>query len=111
LQAEPARFAGLDDKLWQATLTAAPRAAADPLLVDVAVSDASGAPQANAAVDGSLLVDDFFLAAAQHATTDAGGHALLTFDAASVMSGTTHRFIHVSAGPTFPYVEQILPIP
>jgi hypothetical protein len=120
LQAEPERYAGLDDKLWQATMTAQPRAAGDPLDVDVVVSDATGAPQANASVDAVLLVDDFFAAATLHVTTDAAGHAALHFDAAAATMGTGHRFVHVAAGPTvpqvsellaFPYVEQILPTP
>jgi Zn-dependent M28 family amino/carboxypeptidase len=108
---EPAAFAGLDDKLWQATLTAAPRGASDPLVVDVAVSDAAGIPQATAPVDAVLLVDDFFTAATAHATTDATGHATFTFDASAASMGTSNRYLHISSGPTFPYVEQILPLP
>lgn len=111
LQDDPSRFAGLDDKLWQATVTAAPRGAGDPLVVDVAVTDAAGVPQANAATDAALLVDDFFAAGTAHATTDAGGHATFTFDAAAAAMGSGNRFVHVSSGPTFPYVEQILPLP
>jgi Zn-dependent M28 family amino/carboxypeptidase len=111
-------FAGLDDKLWQATMTAQPRGAGDPLVVDVTVTDAAGVAQANASVDAVLLVDDFFAAATVHVTTDAAGHATVTFDAAAAAMGAGNRFVHISAGPTvpqvsallaFPYVEQILP--
>src|SRR6185503_14802289 len=104
-------FAGLDEKLWQATLTAAPRAAADPLVVDIAVTDAAGVAQANAPVDAVLLVDDFFAAGTAHTTTDASGHAQVTFDAAAATMGSGNRYVHVSSGPTFPYVEQILALP
>ena len=107
----PSAFAGLDDKLWQATETAAPRGAADPLVADVAVSDAAGMPQASAPVDAVLLVDDFFTAATAHATTDASGHSIFTFDACAASMGTSNRYLHVSSGPTFPYVEQVLPLP
>jgi Zn-dependent M28 family amino/carboxypeptidase len=107
---EPSSFAGLDEKLWQATMTAQPGAASDPLVVDVTISDAAGAPQANAGVDAILLVDDFFAAATSHVTTDAAGHARFTFDASAATMGSGSRFVHVSSGPTFPYVEQILPL-
>lgn len=110
LAAEPAAFAGLDPKLWQATVTAQPRVAGDPLVVDVVVTDASGAPQANANVDASLLVDDFFSAGQQHAMSDAAGHATFTFPATAAEMGAGSRWVHVSAGPTYPFVEQILPI-
>ena len=108
---EPSAFAGLDDKLWQATLSAEPRGGADPLVIDVAVSDAAGVAQANAPVDAFLLVDDFFAAATAHATSDGSGHATFTFDAAAATMGAGNRYLHVSSGPTFPYVEQILPLP
>ncbi len=120
LQAAPERYAGLDAKLWQATLTAAPRNAGDPLVVDVAVADALGAARANASIDAVLLVDDFFAAATQHATSDAAGHATITFAPSAATMGTGNRYVHVAAGPVppdvepplaFPYVEQVLPIP
>jgi len=103
-------FAGLDDKLWQATLSAAPRGASDPLVIDTVVSDALGVPQANAPVDAVLLVDDFFAAATAHTMSDATGHATFTFTADEAGMGSGNRFVHVSSGPTFPYVEQILPL-
>jgi Zn-dependent M28 family amino/carboxypeptidase len=110
LKDDASRFAGLDDKLWQATLTAEARGAGDPLVIDVAVTDAAGVPQANAPVDAVLLVDDFFAAADAHVLADAPGHATITFDAAAASMGAGNRFVHVSSGPTFPYVEQILPL-
>jgi len=111
LKDEPSAFAGLDDKLWLATLEAAPRGAGDPLTVAITVTDAAGLAQANAPVDAVLLVDDFFAAGTAHTTTDASGHASVTFDAAAAAMGSGNRYVHVSSGPTFPYVEQILPIP
>jgi hypothetical protein len=111
LQDDKSRFAGLDDKLWQATVTAPMVTASDPLVADVVISDATGAPQANAPVDGVVLVDDFFSAGEAHAVTDVTGHASLTFPAGAASMGSGNRFVHVSSGPTFPYVEQILPLP
>jgi Zn-dependent M28 family amino/carboxypeptidase len=107
---EPSSFAGLDPKLWQATLTPRARAAGDPIVIDVAVSDASGTPQASANVDATLLYDGFFSASAKHTTTDASGHATVTFDSTASALGSA-RIVHLSAGPQYPFVEQILPIP
>jgi Zn-dependent M28 family amino/carboxypeptidase len=108
---EPEAFAGLDPKLWQATLTTAPRAAGDPLVVDVAVADANGAPQANAKVEATLLYDDFFTAQQQDATSGADGHVSFTFLPAVVGMGSGNRFLHVTAGPDYPFTEQILHLP
>jgi hypothetical protein len=107
---EPSQFTGLDDKLWQAALTPSNAANGD-LAVDVAITDAMGVAQANAPVDGVVMVDDFFATATTHAMTDASGHVTLTFPAAAVAMGAGNRFVHVTSGPTFPYVEQILPLP
>jgi len=80
------------------------------LVIDTVVSDALGVPQANAPVDAVLLVDDFFAAATAHTMSDATGHATFTFTADEAGMGSGNRFVHVSSGPTFPYVEQILPL-
>jgi hypothetical protein len=108
---EPGRFAGLDDKLWQAQLTAAPRAAGDPLAVSVLVSDAQGRPQANAPTSAVLLYDDFFPALTLDALSDANGQVTFMFPADSVAMGSGNRYVHVASGPTYPLVEQILPVP
>ncbi len=109
---DTSQFSGLDDKLWQATLTEEPRGDGDPLVVDIVVADSTGAPQVNAPVQAVLLVDDFFLAGTTlTTTTDANGHASVTFDAADVAMGSGNRYIHVTSGPTYPYVEQILALP
>ncbi|HEY2747967.1 MAG TPA: M28 family peptidase [Polyangia bacterium] len=108
---DASQFAGLDDKLWQATLAEEPRSDGDPLVVDIAVADAMNVPQANAPVQAYLMVDDFFLAGSANTMTDANGHATVTFDAAAAAMGAGNRYIHVTSGPTYPYVEQILALP
>jgi len=110
LKNEPSAFAGQDPKVWEAKLTAQPRQAGAPLVVDAAVTNAVAQPQPGAAVDATLLVDDYFPAASVHAMTDANGHALLTFPAGAAEKGAGNRFVHVTAGPTYPFVEQILPL-
>jgi Zn-dependent M28 family amino/carboxypeptidase len=107
---EPSAFAGQDPKVWEATLTPQPRAAGAPLIVDVAITNSVAAAQAGANVDATLMVDDFFPTSSQHAMTGADGHVQFTFPASAVDTGTSNRFVHVTAGPQYPFVEQILPL-
>ncbi len=97
----PADLAMNDPALWKATVT--PGA-----VTAIAVTDASGAPQANAIVKASLLVDDFTLADRQITTTDANGMATVTFDPGALQAGGGNRFLHVTAGPVYPLVEEIV---
>ena len=108
---EPAAFSGLDDKLWQASLTLEPSAASAPLIVHAQIADAQGRAQAATAVNAVLLVDDFFPAASLDVTTDGNGLATFSFTAAERAMGTGNRFVHVSAGPEYPLVEQIIQLP
>ena len=112
LRTTPSAFAGLDDKLWQATLDGgAARRAGDPLVVDIAVTDAAGAgagqrARRRRAARRRLLrrrhrAHDHRRQRPRHASR---------FDAAAAAMGSGSRFVHVSSGPTFPYVEQILPL-
>ena len=68
-------------------------------------------PQANAPVQAFVMVDDFFLAGSANTTTDANGNATVTFDAAAAAMGSGSRYIHVTSGPTWPFVERILALP
>jgi Zn-dependent M28 family amino/carboxypeptidase len=110
LKDDPARFAGLDAKLWRATVSARPRGAADPLTIDVDLADARGGRPMLAPVQATLLVDDFFAAAQLTGTTDTAGHASFTFPAAAATTGAGNRYVHVTAGASFPVVEQIISI-
>ena len=80
------------------------------VVTSIAVTDASGAPQANAIVKASVLVDDFTLVDRQTTTTDANGMATVTFDPGALQAGGGNRFLHVTAGPVYPLVEQIVPL-
>jgi Zn-dependent M28 family amino/carboxypeptidase len=104
-------FAASDPKLWKATVQPRARAAGQDLVVDVAVTDAGGAPQAMAAVRAALTVDDFFLAAHAAATTDGAGKATVTLPAGAAEAGQGDRWLHVTAGPDFPLVEELVPLP
>jgi hypothetical protein len=108
---DSASLAGPDPKLWRAEVSLAPRTSADPLLLEIALSDGAGAPQAGSQVTAQLMVDDFFGVATQSGVSDAQGHASLQFAAADINQGSGGRFVHITAGPTYPLVEKIIALP
>ena len=97
----PADFAVADPQVWSATVTA------NGTSVDVMVKTGAGAPAANANVKASVMHDDFILDGEVSATTDANGHATLTIPAAA----GANKFLHVTAGPTYPLAETIIALP
>jgi Zn-dependent M28 family amino/carboxypeptidase len=105
---DPAAFAVIDDKIWTAELTVTP---GDPLTVEAVIKDGDGAIQANMPAHASLLVDDFFMSGEGDAVTDAAGRAQFQFPASQTQMGSGNRFIHVTSGPTYPLVEEIVSIP
>ena len=92
-----------DPKLWTAEVSGTTN-------LDIAVTDASGAPQAGATVKAAVLVDDFTMATRVSGTTGADGHAHLVIDPAALGAGSGQRYLHVTAGETYPLVEKILPL-
>src|SRR5262249_60968398 len=107
----PAPFA-IAARAWgRARVARRPRRAGEPLMVDATVTDAVGAPQADAPALAALLVDDFFEVATASARTDGSGRVTFQLPAAAAEMGAGRRFVHVTAGPTFPLVEQIVPVP
>jgi hypothetical protein len=105
---EPADLAMPDHALWTAQVTTAPGAS---LTIDVTVRDSSGGMPAGAIVSASALHDDFMLSAEVEGVTDASGHAVLTLPGAVLTDGAGKRFLHVTAGPMYPLVEQIVALP
>jgi hypothetical protein len=108
MKADAAAFAVPDPKLWTAELTVG---AGDPLTASVTVRDGDGALQTGAAVQAALLYDDFFLGATAAAVTDGAGRASLTLPAGATALGAGHRFLHVTAGVSYPLVERIVALP
>ncbi|HEY0250252.1 MAG TPA: M28 family peptidase, partial [Kofleriaceae bacterium] len=100
----PADMMVQDQQLWNADVTLATTG----IGATVKVTDATGAPQANAIVKGSYLVDDFTLAERATAMTDANGMATLSI--MSTDKSHPNNFLHVTAGPSYPLVEKISPI-
>jgi hypothetical protein len=105
---KPEDFAVVDPTLWTADVTTTSGAM---FTIDATVRDGSGAPQANANAAVSIMYDDFFQATTARAMTDANGHVQFQLDASTVTMGSGNRFLHVTAGPTYPLVEHIVPLP
>ena len=106
----PDRFADLDSKLWTAEVALAQAEPASDVTVTMTVKDAMGTLQPNAMVEADLLVDDFTSAGHVDTTTDENGHASIQFSAAQVTMSQGSRFVHVTAGATYPLYEGVLPI-
>jgi hypothetical protein len=105
----PAALGVHDPFVWKIapTTTADASGALD---VDVLVTDASGAPQADATVKLWLDVDDFTRVFRTQATSDASGRARFTIPAAALARGRGDRWVHVTAGRTHPLAETALPV-
>lgn len=108
LKLEPADLDVADPEVWTAELTVTPGAT---LVVEAVVRDGRGnlAPDAVASV--AILYDDFFQAATVTANTDASGRVRFELPAEVATMGTGRRFVHFGAGPKYPLVERIAPLP
>jgi Peptidase family M28/PA domain len=105
---KPEDFAVADPQLWTADVTTTSGAM---FTIDAIVKDGTGAPAANANAAVSVMYDDFFQATTARAMTDASGHVQFQLPPSAVTMGSGNRFLHVTAGPTYPLVEHIVPLP
>ncbi len=106
----PASFAAHDPHVWQPAVTTTNDAAGN-LVVNVTAKDATGATQGNAAVSAWVDVDDFTRASLKSATADANGNASFTFSPSDLVKGAGSRWLHVTAGQTYPLAEVIRALP
>jgi Zn-dependent M28 family amino/carboxypeptidase len=102
-------FAKRDENLWTADVTT--EAVADGTKVTVVVHDAAGVAKSAANVNVSVDVDDFTRSYDGQTTTDASGTASLTVPTTATAAGSGNRWLHVTAGPDYPYVESIAKLP
>ena len=105
---EPEAFTVDDPKLWVADVTTANGAM---FTVDAMFHDGAGAMPPGATATASILFDDFSLAATGNTVTDTAGRAHFEFSPAALSMGSGNRYLHVTAGPTYPLVEKILKLP
>lgn len=102
-------FAKRDENLWTADVTTEP--ATGGTKVTVVVHDAAGVAKAAANVNVSVDVDDFTRSFNGQATTDGSGTASLTVPSTATSAGSGNRWLHVTAGPDYPYVESVTKLP
>jgi Zn-dependent M28 family amino/carboxypeptidase len=105
---QPGEFAVSDINLWAADVTTTSGAM---FAIDAEIRDGTGALQPNITATASVMYDDFFQAATVSVKTDANGHAVFQLPPATITMGSGQRFLHVTAGPTYPLVEKILALP
>ena len=110
LMADPSSFAAPDPALWHAEVTAL-GTGAGTIGVSATVTDGNGVAAVGTTVHAAVLVDDFTLATTLSGITDGSGHVMLGIPIAASIAGTANRFLHFTAGPTYPLVEQIVAIP
>lgn len=105
----PAALDVHDPFVWKIAPTTTAGASGD-LAVDVLVTDANGVPQPDATVKLWLDVDDFTRVHRAQAAADAIGRARFVIPAAALARGQGDRWVHVTAGRTYPLAETALPI-
>lgn len=106
--APPSALAVHDPFVWRITPTSTPRSG--DLDVDVLVTDATGAPQPGSVVKLWLDVDDFTRVYRSQATADGNGRVRFSIPSAALARGSGDRWVHVTAGVTYPLAETAFPI-
>ncbi|HEU4410246.1 MAG TPA: M28 family peptidase [Polyangiaceae bacterium] len=111
LDDEPVQsFGVLDPQLWNATLISAP-APGGALDVTVTAKDSAGVLQPGAKVRVWVDVDDFTRVFDQNVVADAGGVATVRVPASALAAGEGKRWLHATAGVTYPLSERIRKLP
>jgi hypothetical protein len=105
-----ATFQKRDSNVWFPTVSTKPAANGD-LTVDVTVLDINGSPQAAAKVTLWVDVDDFTRAFRVEGAADGAGKVTLTIPKAALDAGKGGRYLHITAGKTYPLAEHISPLP
>jgi aminopeptidase YwaD len=101
-------FAVRDPHLW--ALAAVTSEAHAGLHLDIRATRGDGKPAAGAPVEVWLDVDDFTRVFRASLRADAVGAASLTIPHEALHRGASGRYLHVTAGESWPLVERILPL-
>ncbi|HEU4538825.1 MAG TPA: M28 family peptidase [Polyangiaceae bacterium] len=111
LDGEPAQsFAARDALLWDPAV-ATSSAADGSLDVTVTARDSAGKPQPNARVRVWVDVDDFTRSFEALLVADAAGVATVRVPAPALAQGQGGRWMHVTAGKTYPLAERLKQLP
>jgi hypothetical protein len=97
-----------DPHLW--TLEIGTTQSSAGLLLEVRARRPGGAPAAGAQVQVWLDVDDFTRAFRADVRADASGVARVTVPGDALQRGGGGKYVHVTAGESWPLVERILPL-
>ncbi|HEY4769989.1 MAG TPA: M28 family peptidase, partial [Myxococcales bacterium] len=97
-----------DPHLW--TLEIGTKHLSTGLLLEARARRASGAPAAGAEILVWLDVDDFTRAFRANLRADDSGAARVTIPSDALERGGGGRYVHVTAGESWPLVERILPL-
>jgi hypothetical protein len=97
-----------DPHLW--TLEIGTTQSSAGLLLEVRARRPGGDPAAGAQVQVWLDVDDFTRAFRADVRTDASGVARVTVPGDALQRGGGGKYVHVTAGESWPLVERILPL-
>lgn len=108
MELTPDDLAVTDPAIWTAAVSTAPGAM---FTVTAVIKDGAGTLQPGALATAAILHDDFSLSSTLDATANAAGVATFQFPAGAANRGSGSRFLHVTAGPTYPLTEQILALP
>ena len=103
-----AALAGRDPHLW--TLAAVTSEAPAGLHLQVRAARDDGTPAAGARIEVWLDVNDFSRVFRASLRADAAGGASLTIPREALHRGTPGRYLHITAGESWPLVERILPL-
>jgi hypothetical protein len=106
--APPTAFEVHDRFVWRIAPTTHAAASGD-LAVEVVVTDAAGTRQSDAVVKLWLDVDDFTRVYRAQAETDQSGATRFTIPADTLALGDGDRWVHVTAGVTYPLSETVFP--
>lgn len=106
---DPTLLGVRDPSLWTAEVTT--DSSSGPLDVTVAVRTAEGTPAVGAQVTVWLDVDDFTRAFRAELITDDTGTAQVAVPETALTAGSGGRWLHVTAGQTYPLAEAIVPLP
>jgi hypothetical protein len=100
----PAPYAIHDPEVWRIDATGPPDS------LQISVTDAAGTPRANTTITLWVDVDDFTRVHLETLTADSLGQATTSIPPAALTAGSTSRWLHITAGPTYPFAETILPL-
>jgi aminopeptidase YwaD len=111
LDGEPAQsFAARDALLWEPTVDTA-SSADGGLDVTITARDSAGTAQPKARVRVWVDVDDFTRSFEENIEADAAGVATVHVPPAALTQGSSGRWLHVTAGKTYPLSERLKQLP